>query len=246
MLDKLFELKESINRKRYIIISLFIISIVGLSITYVLLNSHESVDNTDVVVSNEPEEVKEEIKEKCFVDVKGQVVNSGLYQVDCDNRVNDVINIAGGLKESANTSVINLGKKIRDGMVIVIYSEEEVAKFMEVKKEESIKEEKCKTSTVIVNDACVTKDERIESSENSLPTTNDEVIDSQEAESKMISINTATKEELMTLTGLGEAKALAIIAYREENGPFINIEDIKNVKGIGDKMFDAIKDYITL
>jgi len=58
-----------------------------------------------------------------------------------------------------------------------------------------------------------------------------------------ININTATKEELMTLKGVGEATAENIIEYRKAN-KFKTIEDIKNVKGIGDKKFEAIKDDI--
>jgi len=61
-----------------------------------------------------------------------------------------------------------------------------------------------------------------------------------------ININYATKSELMELPGIGEVKAQAIIDYREENGPFISIEDIKEVSGIGDKTFEKIKDKITV
>ena len=61
-----------------------------------------------------------------------------------------------------------------------------------------------------------------------------------------ISINTASIEELMTISGIGESKAKAIISYREENGPFNSIEDIKNVPGIGDNLFAQIKEDITL
>ena len=50
----------------------------------------------------------------------------------------------------------------------------------------------------------------------------------------------------MTLTGIGEKKALDIIEYREKNNGFKNIEDIKNIKGIGDSIFDKIKDRLTL
>ena len=55
-----------------------------------------------------------------------------------------------------------------------------------------------------------------------------------------VNINTASKEELMTLKGVGEATAEAIIEYRKEN-KFTKIEDIKNVKGIGNKKFESIK-----
>ena len=60
-----------------------------------------------------------------------------------------------------------------------------------------------------------------------------------------ININTATVEELSeNLSGVGESIAKRIVEYREHNGEFTNIEDIKNVSGIGDKMFESIKDLI--
>ena len=61
-----------------------------------------------------------------------------------------------------------------------------------------------------------------------------------------ININTAGESELDTLDGVGPATAKAIIQYREQNGPFQSIEEIKNVKGIGDSKFDSIKDSITV
>lgn len=61
-----------------------------------------------------------------------------------------------------------------------------------------------------------------------------------------ININTADKETLMTLPGIGEAKADAIIKYREENGTFSSIEDIMNISGIKQGAFDKIKDLITI
>lgn len=61
-----------------------------------------------------------------------------------------------------------------------------------------------------------------------------------------ININTADIYELMQLDGIGETYAQRIIDYRNTNGPFTDIADIKNVTGIGDKRFDAIKDSITV
>jgi len=62
----------------------------------------------------------------------------------------------------------------------------------------------------------------------------------------LININRASKSELMELPGIGEVKSQAIIDYREENGSFVSIEDIKEVSGIGDKTFEKIKDKITV
>ena len=61
-----------------------------------------------------------------------------------------------------------------------------------------------------------------------------------------VNINTASKELLMTLPGIGEAKAESIIKYREENGGFKNIQDIMNISGIKEGAFQKIKDLITV
>ena len=62
----------------------------------------------------------------------------------------------------------------------------------------------------------------------------------------LININTATKEELKSLNGIGDALSQRIIDFREQNGAFSDIESIKNVSGIGEKKFEGIKDYITV
>jgi len=133
---------------------------------------------------------------------------------------------AGGLTDQADTSVINLSKKVTDEMVIIVYSKEEVEKFKETKEIEKEVYDKCnqKDENSLINNAC------IESSSNT---------------SSKISINTATLEELMTLPGIGESKAKDIINYRESNGPFNTIEDITKVTGIGESIFAKIKENIT-
>ncbi len=62
----------------------------------------------------------------------------------------------------------------------------------------------------------------------------------------LININTASKEQLMTLPGIGESKANSIITYRQENGKFAKIEDIMNISGIKNAAFEKIKDLITV
>ncbi|MBR6504448.1 MAG: helix-hairpin-helix domain-containing protein [Clostridia bacterium] len=70
------------------------------------------------------------------------------------------------------------------------------------------------------------------------------IVDDNEGENVMVNINKATQTELETLPGIGPAMALRIIEHREENGNFENIEEIKNVKGIGDAKFENIKNNI--
>ena len=65
-----------------------------------------------------------------------------------------------------------------------------------------------------------------------------------QAGSGKINLNTAGREELMRLSGIGEARAAAIIAYREEHGPFTAIEEVMNIEGIKEKAFSKIKDEI--
>ncbi len=173
---------------------------------------------------------KDNTKDKTIykVDIKGEIVNPGIYSLEANSRIIDVINLAGGLTENANTTVINLSKKITDEMVIIIYSNEQVNDFQKTKEIEQQVQEKCLGDT-IKNDACIEENNQTE-----------------ENITTLVSLNTATKEELMQLPGIGEAKALDIIKYREENGPFQTIEDIKNVSGIGESLFAKIKENITI
>ena len=66
------------------------------------------------------------------------------------------------------------------------------------------------------------------------------------SKNNLVNINTADAEELATLKGIGQAMAQRIIDYREQNGAFKSIDEIKNVRGIGEKKFDAFKDKITI
>lgn len=213
---------------------LFGISIILTGIIFVLYKNNES-KNEEIVDIFKDEEVMEDntetfeeentsIKEnnKVVVDIKGMVASPGVYEVDSSARVNDVINLAGGLIEGSDTSMINLAKIVSDEMTIIIYSSEEVL--------QKYKDKICICDCPeITNDACINNDNINENISN-----------------EQVNINTATKEELMTITGIGESKADAIIKYREENGNFKSIEDIQNVSGIGEFLFESIKDYITV
>lgn len=69
---------------------------------------------------------------------------------------------------------------------------------------------------------------------------------SSRAEGALVNINTADEATLVTLNYIGKSKAQAIIAYREEHGPFKSIEELKGVSGVGNRVFESIKDKITV
>lgn len=218
-----------------IISTLIIGSILSFSI-YNFLKRDKKVKKTSPIENSlkKKETTKVTDKEQTYkVDIKGEINNPGIYTLKENSRVIDVIEMAGGLTENANTSVINLSKKISDEMVIIIYSNTQVQDFEKTKEMEKVTQEKCNQpdENALKNDACIT---------NTNPGNESSPI------SDKISINTATKEELMTLPGIGESKANDIISYREKSGPFESIEDIMKVSGIGENIYAQIKENITV
>ena len=187
----------------------------------------DAIKEEVAVVEPKVDILEEEKEESITIDIKGEVKTPGVYELPLNSRVIDAINISGGLTNKADTSDINLSKILKDENVIVISNKYSNQTTKYTKKE-----------TSVVNNASTSKDNVVSSSNSSDTNTN--------KTNDKVSINTATKEQLMNLNGIGESKANDIIAYRNQNGLFKSIEDIKKVSGIGDKLFDKIKDHITI
>lgn len=224
--------------RKQILIFLFCLILVGGGVIsyFSFFNEKDSKPKEKIVLQkkkettkkNKKQELEENIAKEIMVDVKGFVVNPGIYKLKEESRVIDAINAAGGVLEGADTSVLNLSKKLKDEMVIIVYSSYQVENFKKVKEEEQQTQDGCINGVnEVENDACIEEN-------------------GEEKESTLVSINTATLEELMTLEGVGEAKAKSIIAYREEHGPYQAIEDLLNVSGIGESLLAKIKKNITL
>lgn len=234
---------KRILKNKITYIFLFILLMIGIFIfnSEVIISKNDNEFLLEESIIEEKIENKETIIKKVRVDIKGNVINPGVYEIEETAKVIDVINIAGGLTEEADTSRINLAKTVKDEMVIIIYSKNEIEKYInsqttiEMEKEYIYVEKPCECPSVN-NDACL-KEEDL--SANEMP----KEIDKEEI--KIVSINNGTKEELMTLPSIGESKANSIIEYRKTN-EFTKIEDIKNVSGIGESVFEKIKDYITI
>lgn len=141
--------------------------------------------------------------------------------------------MAGGVTSNATTDNINLSKRLENEMVIIVYTKKELNQELK-----SISQEyQTKDSNIT---SCLDKKQSV--------VTNTKAEDNEinTSSNNKISINTASKEELLNLTGIGEAKADNIINYRIEHGDFKDINELKNVNGIGESIFSKIKDNIVL
>lgn len=176
------------------------------------------------VINEEEKEETQEIIDSFYVDIKGAVINPGVYKVEKGSIVNDLIVLAGGLSKSATTSNINLSKELHSEMVIKVFTKNELSKAIKCE---------CDTTSVIEQPNVVIKPEEV----------NDEcAVDN----TNKVNINTASVSELSTLNGVGESKAQTIIDYRNTNGLFQTIEDIMNVPGFKEAAFAKIKESITV
>lgn len=213
------------NILTFIVIILSILNlIIGLNFKKLDSTSNDiekTLSNSEELISNTLEEPKvTEAKETIRVDVKGMVKKAGVYELAKDSIVNDAIKKAGGLTSKADTTNVNLSKSLTNEMVIYIPKKEEVTKS-------------------VVNDALVDKSNSVGfiDNESSNETTNT---------TTKVNINTATLKELITLNGIGESKAQAILEYRTKNGNFKTLEDLKKVSGIGEAAYEKIKDNICI
>ena len=212
-----------LNNKKIFIWIIIILIIVGSGLWYYF--SYLDMNDDSIVLNTVGSDIKDSDNynsNDIYIDIKGYVEKPGVYsfKVSDNARINDLILKAGGLKSEADTSLLNLSKKLEDEMTIIIYSKKEVNDYVKGKNELQEKLSICETK--LKNNACITYEK---------PT------------SSLININLASKEELMTLQGIGEAKANSIIKYRNNNS-FKQIEDLLNVEGIGESLFESIKKYI--
>ncbi len=190
-----------------------------------------SKKKAEITESDQSSAMQQPVSQTIYVDVCGAVVNPGVYELSSDSRVFQAIEKAGGYLPGAAASYLNRARSLYDGQQIYVPTQEEVdSQTIPLTQDETaqdgvVQEGTAQTGTAADNTANGTGSTQA---------------------GQRINLNTADVSQLSTLTGVGESKALAIIAYREENGPFTSIEDIMNVPGIKEGTYEKIKDKIAI
>lgn len=132
----------------------------------------------------------------------------------------DIVEAAGGLKDDAELKNVNLAYIVEDGQKIYIPYKSDIGK----------QEEEIPFVSIDAGKDVITDTE----------------VNNSNGSNLKVNINKASQADLQLLPGIGESTALKILEYREKNGKFDSIEEIKNVSGIGDAKYENIKDYINI
>lgn len=179
-----------------------------------------STDRTELSDASSEEE------KTLVVHICGAVSAPGVYELPAGSRIIDAVEAGGGFLPEADEACCNLAEEIVDGCQIYIM-----------------------TKTESCADGQTEKKAGIQTSPDSDMQTTDRNVRSNSAtalENGLVNLNTADVAALMTLPGIGESRAKAIISYREQHGAFAQIEDIMKISGIKQAAFSKIKDKITV
>lgn len=217
---------QNINLKNKIIIA---VGAIIIAITVGIYFYKTTKDNSEIEITEDNlttntavennNEIVEEENNTIVVHITGEVNYPGVVVLKEGARVVDAIEAGGGETDEADLSSLNLAYMLSDGEKIYVPNKEETSQ--ESQEREYITSAK----------------DNSEQSEKGAKSTGTNF---------KININTAKQEELTQITGIGESTAKKIIEYRTQNGKFKSIEDIKNIPGIGDSKFNAMKEEITV
>lgn len=191
---------------------------------------------TEDLVYEEPEPAKEDGQEEreaesaakeqmeeahLFVHMCGAVLNPGVYELEQGSRIFEAVEAAGGFREDACENYVNMALQLEDGWKIVIPTVEESEAMLAAGDTSEV------AFLYDLPDGAVISGSG-----------------KKEAENGLVNINTASREELCSLPGIGASRADSIITYREKSGGFAKPEDIMQVEGIKEGMFSKLKDKI--
>lgn len=210
------------NKTKIIIIATIIL-ICSIAIVYKIIDIVKG-EGTEIIYSNiiseniiDNQEQKNDTYQttsKIKIHIIGEVTEEGIIELEEGERISDAIEKAGGVTQNADLSKVNLAYILQDGQKLYIPS---------------------------MND-----DNNVQyiSTENGEGIIAENNINDKSGINKKVNINKASQSDLENIPGVGPSLAQKIISFRDENGKFKNVEDLKNVSGIGDKKLESIKDYV--
>ncbi|MGO0060475.1 helix-hairpin-helix domain-containing protein [Brevibacillus fluminis] len=166
-----------------------------------------------------------------YVDVKGQVKQPGIYPFTDNERIADAIEKAGGFLPTADPMQVNLAQHLADGMYIIVPAK-------------GGKAAAASPLPLIATTGGGAGDGNGSSGKSS-PSAG-AGSSGTDSRATTVNLNTATADQLATLPGIGKTRAEAILAYREQHGKFTKVEHLKNISGIGDKLFEKLKGKISV
>lgn len=179
-------------------------------------SSAQNVPDAAAEEENPPESIK--------IDVEGAVAKPGLYELAAGARVGDALDAAGGFAKGAYRKGMNLAQPLTDGMQLYVETRAEAAK-------------REKNTSAESSEAALTGGSTAASGQ---PAGQQDVKDP----GGRIDINTSNAAQLQELPGVGPVLAASIVAYREENGAFVSVADLKQVPGIGDARYAQIEGLV--
>lgn len=168
---------------------------------------------------------------KCYVYVCGEVAEPGVYVLEPGDRIYEAVEMAGGMTADAGTCAVNLAESVYDGLMVYIPDSEEAAGMT--------------GSMTSAGGSAVSAGGSVTSAGGSAGNgkgTSGGTASSQE--DGRLNLNTASLAELMTLSGIGQTKAQAVVNYRDAHGGFSSVEEIMNVDGIKEGLYNRIRDQI--
>lgn len=222
--------------KKYYPFIIIVILVATNIFTYCYYNQNKNEITKPNVIATKPE--VNDTHDMITVDIKGEIKKTGIYQLESGSNINDLISMAGGIKKTGTTANINLARVLSNQSVIVIKKKNTI--------NNQLVETPCVTKEIDISNCDNSSIIEISNSDNNIGEAKLVDVSENTGFSGLININTATIDELMKLTGIGEAKAKSIIDYREKNGPFKIKEDLIKVSGISETIFNKIKEAIEL
>ena len=161
-----------------------------------------------------------------MVHICGAVSAPGVYELPAGSRIIDAVEAGGGFLPEADEACCNLAEEIVDGCQIYIMTKSESCADGQTEKKAGIQ---------------TSPDSDMQTTDRNVRSNSTTALDN-----GLVNLNTADVAALMTLPGIGESRAKAIISYREQHGAFAQIEDIMKISGIKQAAFSKIKDKITV